>query len=323
MKVVSEIVVVVGMLLGCLGVSAVPVGAGGGLTRKGGSTGRGAVPKAADVPPGGTAPAPLPATSVGVSAAAGLVEDETDVPSAAPLGPPAVVGGEPSDSDGADVDPAEWFDAMVPGFLQPSEFSSFDDWYDERFKSYKSSGLRSLLRGGKASTMTDFFRLLEFIAPPEVYMKFAEDAIVWTSVRRRAAARAIKKGELERAQQEFAQLYGGRMSSRRLREAWTGVQRGIDEGWNHVLSDAEKKFRQKAHGYAQNLGGMGMAGAAGVAAAYAAARMDSDTESDEEEEKKRKRRKPNNGMSQSTGKKGGAWSDEEEEDDGGGKPKAI
>ena len=318
MKVLVKLFMMCGWGLVLGGVPVVVAGDDKGVTRRGGP---GSVPKAVDVPQGAPAPAPLPASSEGVPAAARLADGE-DAPSAGPVDHTLVSGG-PSEGDDAEVDPAEWFDAMMPGFLQGTEYGSFEDWFGDRYKHYKASGLRTLLRGGPAGAMTDFFRLLELIAPPAVYMKFAKDAIVWTS---RTAARDIKKGELDRERQTFENIYGGRMSTRRLREAWAGVQRGIDEDWNHVLSGEEKKFRQKAHEYAPNLGGFGIGGGAAVAA-YAAAGMNSDTEEEEEENKKRRKRRKTGGGDQSgvkeKPKKHGPWTDDEEEDDGGGKPAAI
>ena len=151
-------------------------------------------------------------------------------------------------------------------------------------------------------------------------MKFAKDAIVWTSRRRRAAARAIKNGELTREQQEFEDLYRDRMTARRLSEAWGGVKRGIDEDWNNELADAEKKFRQDAYGYARNLCGLGAVGGAAVAAM-----MDSDTEDEEEDEDKPKKKRPrtSSGSGRSGTRGGHGAMGDDEEDDGGGKRAAI
>ena len=278
------------------------------------------VPMVVDVPRATPVPAPL-------AAATGVPE-----PSVAPADPTLVSGpsdgdgdgdgSEPSEGDGDGADPSGWFDAKTPDFLTATEFDDFDDWFVDRYKNYKSAGLRTLLWGRKASTMTDFFRLLELVAPPDVYMKFAEDAIVWTSRRRRAAAREIKSGELDREQQEFNELYRDRMTARRLNEAWGGVKRGIDEEWNNALSDAKKKFRQKSYGYARSLCGLGMVGGA-AAAAYVASMMDSDTEDeDDEEEPKKKRKRTSSGSGKSDTRGGREWSDNDD-DDGGGKPSAV
>ena len=213
MKVVFKMIMVVVMGVAVQGVRGAPNGGSGVKDH----AGRDGVPMAVDVPQEGMVPAPQ-AVATGVPAAAGPAEDVVEPPSVAPDNPTLVSGpgdgdgdepSGPSDGDGDGIDPSEWFDAKTPDFLSATEFDDFEDWFGDRYKNYKSAGLRTLLRGGKASTMTDFFRLLELVVPPEVYMKFAEDAIVWTSRRRRAAAREVKSRELEREQQEFNARYCG------------------------------------------------------------------------------------------------------------------